>query len=160
MAAVRGRSSEERRDGAWRGMEGAGHIRSERNRARWLTVSAGAVLSLAIVAVAGADDAFDVEEFRSTGRTVAAEIADLNGDGYLDIFNAEMRFGEGNPDSEIRILLGDGEGNFKKETVATGFGVHEGKLTDLDGDGDLDVLGKPYSWQAPRLDIWLNETEK
>lgn len=87
------------------------------------------------------------------------DIIDFNGDGHLDIFNAEMRFGEGNPDAEVRIFLGDGQGNFSKHVVATGFGVHEGKIVDLDGDGDLDILGKPYTWQTPRLDIWLNETK-
>lgn len=88
------------------------------------------------------------------------DILDFNGDGHLDIFNAEMRFGEGNPDAEVRILLGDGKGGFSKHVVARGFGVHEGRLADLDGDGDFDVLGKPYTWEAPRLDIWINETEK
>ena len=85
------------------------------------------------------------------------EIVDFDGDGHLDIFNAEMRFGEGNPDSEIRILLGDGQGHFRKHVVARGYGVHEGRLVDLDGDGDLDVLGKPYTWRAPLLNIWLQE---
>lgn len=42
------------------------------------------------------------------------EIMDFNGDGHPDIFNAEMRFGEGNPDAEVRILLGDGTGYFQK----------------------------------------------
>ena len=88
------------------------------------------------------------------------DIVDFNGDGNLDIFNAEMRFGEGNPDSEVRVFLGDGQGNFSKHVVARGFGVHEGRIVDLDGDGDLDILGKPYTWKAPRLDIWINETEK
>ncbi|NND35288.1 MAG: VCBS repeat-containing protein [Saprospiraceae bacterium] len=88
------------------------------------------------------------------------DIVDFDGDGHLDIFNAEMRFGEGNPDSEVRIFLGDGKGNFSRHVVARGFGVHEGRIIDLDGDGDLDILGKPYTWQAPRLDIWINETPK
>lgn len=88
------------------------------------------------------------------------DIVDFNGDGHLDIFNAEMRFGDGNPDSEVRILLGDGKGNFSKHVVARGFGVHEGRLADLDGDGDLDVLGKPYTWQAPLLNIWLNQSDR
>ena len=30
-----------------------------------------------------------------------------------------------------------------------------GALYDLDGDGDLDILNKPYNWEAPRIDIWL-----
>ena len=88
------------------------------------------------------------------------DIVDFDGDGHLDIFNAEMRFGEGNPDSELRILLGDGKGNFSRHVVARGYGVHEGKIVDLDGDGDLDILGKPYTWKAPRLDIWINESKK
>lgn len=96
-------------------------------------------------------------EHVSNGHTL--DIKDFDGDGHLDIFSAEMRFGEGNPGSEVLILLGDGNGHFTRHAIARGFGVHEGRLTDLDGDGDLDVLGKPYSWQAPRLDIWLNNTK-
>jgi len=92
------------------------------------------------------------------GHTI--QTGDFDGDGHQDIFSAEMRFGENNPDSKIRILLGDGKGGFTEHIVATGFGVHEGRMADLDGDGDWDVLGKPYSWQAPRLDIWLNQNEE
>jgi len=86
------------------------------------------------------------------------DILDFDGDGHLDIFNAEMRFGEGNPDAEVRIFLGDGKGGFSKHVVARGIGVHEGRIADLDGDGDLDILGKPYTWKAPRWDIWLNQS--
>lgn len=88
------------------------------------------------------------------GHTI--DVIDFNNDGHLDIFSGEMRFGEGNPDSKIRILLGDGQGKFKETIVAEGVAVHESKILDLDGDGDLDVLGKPYTWKAPRLDMWLN----
>ncbi len=88
------------------------------------------------------------------------EVLDFDDDGHLDIFVAEMRFGEDNPDSEIQILLGDGQGQFSKHVVARGFGVHEGRIADLDGDGDKDILGKPYTWKAPRWDIWLNENSK
>lgn len=85
------------------------------------------------------------------------DVLDFNGDGHLDIFNAEMRFGEGNPDSEVRILLGNGKGQFRKHVVARGYGVHEGRLVDLDGDGDYDVMGKPYTWKAPLLNVWLQK---
>lgn len=30
------------------------------------------------------------------------------------------------------------------------------KLADIDCDGDLDILNKPYTWEAPRVDVWLN----
>jgi len=85
------------------------------------------------------------------------QVVDFNGDGHPDIFSAEMRFGEGNPDSKMQVLLGDGQGRFKKMLIAKGYGNHESWITDLDGDGDYDILGKPYSWKAPRLDIWINE---
>jgi len=89
------------------------------------------------------------------GHTI--DVIDFNQDGHLDIFTAEMRFGEGNPDAKTRILLGDGTGHFKEMIIAEGYGVHEGKIADLDGDGDLDILGKPYTWNAPLLNIWINE---
>jgi len=85
------------------------------------------------------------------------DVVDFNGDGNDDIFMAEMRFGDGNPDAKVRILLGDGAGHFTEMIIAEGYGVHEGKIADLDGDGDLDILGKPYTWHAPLLNIWLND---
>ncbi len=87
------------------------------------------------------------------------DLIDFNGDGYLDIFNAEMNLGQ-NPDAKCRILLGNGKGNFDVNEVMSGFGMHESRIADLDGDGDDDILGKPYNWEAPRLDIWLNEAKK
>ncbi len=89
------------------------------------------------------------------GHTI--DVIDFNRDGHLDIFSAEMRFGENNPDAKLRILLGDGKGHFTDMVIAEGYGVHEGRIADLDGDGDLDILGKPYTWKAPLLNIWINE---
>jgi hypothetical protein len=40
--------------------------------------------------------------------------------------------------------------------VATGHDNHESKIADLDGDGTLDILGKPYNHKTPALQIWLN----
>jgi sugar phosphate isomerase/epimerase len=82
-------------------------------------------------------------------------LIDFDGDGNLDIWSAEMRLNGGNPDAKNRILLGDGNGIFRETAVSTGMGLHESKMADLDGDGDLDILGKPYNWETPRLDIFL-----
>jgi len=83
-------------------------------------------------------------------------IYDVNQDGFPDIFSAEMRLYGGNPDARSRVFYGNGEGGFTKEVISTGFGHHESRMLDLDGDGDLDLLGKPYNWETPRLDIWFN----
>lgn len=93
---------------------------------------------------------FDVDHGHSL------EVADIDNDGNLDIFCAEMRLDGGNADAKMWTFLGDGKGNFTPVEVATGYGNHESKLGDLDGDGDLDIVGKPYNWETPRLDIWLN----
>jgi len=93
---------------------------------------------------------FDVDHGHSL------EVADFEGDGNLDIFCAEMRLDRSNADAKMWLFLGDGTGNFTQTELATGYGNHESKVGDLDGDGDLDILGKPYNWDTPRVDIWLN----
>ena len=89
------------------------------------------------------------------------DVGDINGDGNLDIFAAEMAKWTGNtqvdhPDATAWILYGDGKGFFRRTVLVTGHGWHEGKLADVDGDGALDIINKPYAWKAPRVDLWLN----
>ncbi|MFN0157321.1 MAG: FG-GAP-like repeat-containing protein, partial [Bacteroidota bacterium] len=81
-------------------------------------------------------------------------LGDIDNDGFLDIFAAEMNF-NGNIAARMMVFFGDGTGNFSMEGFASGFDNHESRLADLDGDGDLDILGKPYSFQTPSLHLWL-----
>jgi hypothetical protein len=90
------------------------------------------------------------------------DLGDVDGDGNLDIFAAEMAKWTNkpakadHPDATAWILYGDGKGNFKTTVLVKGDGWHEGKLADVDADGDLDVINKPYTWETPRIDLWLN----
>jgi hypothetical protein len=84
------------------------------------------------------------------------EIRDVDGDGNLDVFIGEMGDPGAGNNAKTFIFYGDGKGNFKETVVSSGQGIHEGKLADLDGDGDLDILMKPYHHRTPRLDVLLN----
>lgn len=91
------------------------------------------------------------------------QLGDIDQDGNLDIFVAEMakwhesQTERDHPNATAWILYGDGHGEFERTVLVRGNDWHETRLADLDGDGDLDLLEKPYTWEAPRLDIWLND---
>lgn len=90
-------------------------------------------------------------------------IADIDGDGNLDVFAAEMakwtekRSDPDNPNATAWIFYGDGKGGFRKTEFAKGIGFHEARVGDLNGDGLMDILDKPYNWETPRVDVWLQQ---
>lgn len=83
------------------------------------------------------------------------EVRDVDADGNLDVFIGEMGTPGAGDQAKTWIWYGDGRGGFTQTLVSRGQGIHEGKLADLDGDGDLDILMKPYHHNAPRIDVLL-----
>jgi sugar phosphate isomerase/epimerase len=95
------------------------------------------------------------------------DLGDINADGHLDIFTAEMGHWTNKPGSppddpncRAWILYGDGQGSFTTTILSTGIGYHEARVADLDGDGDLDIYNKPYRFDTPRVDVWLNNSTR
>jgi len=86
---------------------------------------------------AAAEAPFDVLEIETTGRTVAAELADLNGDGQLDLLQVEFVGVPPNEERWIRVFLyADGKLPSKPDRV---YPLPEGSATfDL-----ADVMPEP-----------------
>lgn len=90
-----------------------------------------------------------------SGHTLA--VADINADGNLDIFCAEMHTPGPKDKCTAWILYGDGQGRFQVQQLSVGIGNHDSRVADVNGDGRLDIVTKPYTWDAPRIDVWLNQ---
>ncbi len=84
------------------------------------------------------------------------EIRDVDRDGNLDIMIGEMGSPGAGDNAKIYIWYGDGKGQFRQTVALKGQGIHEGLFGDFDGDGDLDLLVKPYHHNSPRIDVLWN----
>jgi hypothetical protein len=106
------------------------------------------------------DDQWIAHDLGTVRNGHTCEIADFDGDGHLDIMLGEM--GKPGPGDDARIFIwyGDGQGGFRKTVLTRGLAIHEGKVGDLNGDGRVDIVVKPYSHRTPRIEVLLNAGTK
>ncbi len=92
------------------------------------------------------------------------QLANLSGNGRLDIFTAEVGVADSQTDAYIsrppRLLIyeNDGQGGFQRHIIDEGTGTHEAVLVDMLGRGRLDIAGKPlHGPEKWKIHIWFNE---
>ncbi len=85
----------------------------------------------------------------SASEQTASLVLDVNNNGVNDIVIASRKKGPS------VVWYRQGTAGWTKYTINTGPLPIEagGASLDIDSDGDLN---KPYTWDAPRLDVWLN----
>ena len=82
-------------------------------------------------------------------------LADFDLDGDVDVATAEMHQGQ-DPD-EVCVWINDGNGSRWQKQVLSTRGSHDILAVDIDGDGDMDLLGANHADTHP-LELWRNGT--
>jgi hypothetical protein len=88
------------------------------------------------VLLGNGDGTFQPHVDYPTGREpLAVALADLNGDGQLDIVTGNFA------DATLSVLLGKGDGTFEPQLVFPELGETQFAFADLNNDGRIEVLG-------------------
>ena len=83
-------------------------------------------------------------------------VADVDGDGLLDVVSSEMHQGV-DPD-EVVVHLNRQNGAAWARQVISIRGSHCIQAADVGSDGDVDILGANWSGDYQPIELWLNRT--
>ncbi len=83
------------------------------------------------------------------------QVADINNDGAIDVVYSEMHQGA-DPD-EVVVMINQASGSKWKKGVVSTKGSHYIQIGDIDGDGDIDLMGANWSGPYQPIELWLNE---
>ena len=101
------------------------------NTARWAMLALGVVLALGLPCPAVGRVSFAKSDFPTGPWPFAVAVADLNGDGKLDLVTANHW------DNTVSVLLGTGTGSFGAKTDFPTGAEPIVVVADLKGDGHL-----------------------
>jgi len=98
---------------------------------------------------------FEVAPRHSIGvNTIQTRLADLDGDGSLDV--AAVNGGQGNPEPTLTLLFGNGNGGFGSPVVLPSYMIgHTLAVGDLNGDGRPDIVAASFYQNS--LAVFLNQ---
>lgn len=84
------------------------------------------------------------------------QLADIDRNGWLDIVTAEQQQSE---QKRVAIYYNNGGGNTWQERTLASAGSHNLAVGDIEGDGDIDILGanwNPYQTDGGAINLWIN----
>jgi hypothetical protein len=84
-------------------------------------------------------------------------LADINGDGKLDVVVSEERYPGKEPDANLYWYEQLADSEFKRHIIITEYSLNNLDVADMDADGDLDIVGANWSGSYQPVEMWQNK---
>ncbi|MEW5979605.1 MAG: VCBS repeat-containing protein [Acidobacteriota bacterium] len=85
------------------------------------------------------------------------QTADVDNNGLLDVVTAEMQQSKGKRVTVHFQGIGTGASRAWQRQVLAQTGSHNLRSGDIDGDGDVDILGANWGGSHAPLEVWMNK---